>query len=64
MLDRMKLAIINLVDYVTDTKIGDLIHKYRDAQDCVGELLLKYECRLQMDEMIENMDQYFHIVVK
>ena len=31
MLDRMKLAIINLVDYVTDTKIGDLIHKYRDA---------------------------------
>jgi len=64
MLDRMKLAIINHVDYVTDTKIGDLIHKYRDAQDCVGELVLKYDNPEQMNEVIENMDQYVHIVVK
>lgn len=53
----------HLVDYVTDTKIGDLVHKYRDAQDCVGELILKYENREQMDEVIENMDKYVRIKV-
>ncbi|MBO4397166.1 MAG: ATP-grasp domain-containing protein, partial [Bacteroidaceae bacterium] len=31
----------NFVDYVTDTKTGDDVHKYRDAQDCIGELILK-----------------------
>lgn len=53
----------NLVDYVTDTKIGDKVHKYRDAQDCVGELMLKYESKEQMEEMIENMDKYVQIKV-
>ena len=53
----------NLVDYVTDTKIGDRVHKYRDAQDCVGELMLKYESKEQMEEMIENMDKYVQIKV-
>ena len=33
----------NFVDYVTDTRVGDAVHKYRDAQDCVGELILKYD---------------------
>lgn len=54
----------NLVDYVTDTKIGDPVHKYRDAQDCVGELLLKYDNAEQMNEVIENMDKYVHIKVE
>ena len=54
----------HLVDYVTDTKLGDPIHKYRDAQDCVGELILKYDSQEEMFEIIENMDRYFKIKTK
>ncbi len=53
----------HLVDYVTDTKIGDDVHKYRDAQDCVGELILKYDNAEQMTEMIDNMDDFIRIKV-
>jgi biotin carboxylase len=51
----------HLVDYVTDTQLGDYVHKYRDAQDCVGELILKYENQAEMFDIIENMDRYFKI---
>jgi biotin carboxylase len=54
----------HLVDYVTDTQIGDPVHKYRDAQDCVGELILKYENQAEMFDIIENMDRYFKIKTK
>lgn len=54
----------NLVDFVTDIKVGNPVHKYRDAQDCVGELLLKYDGAEQMNEIIENMDKYVTIKVK
>lgn len=54
----------NLVDFVTDIKEGDSVHKYRDAQDCVGELLLKYDSAEQMNDIIENMDKYVTIKVK
>jgi len=53
----------NFVDYVTDTKVGDPVHKYRDAQDCVGELILKYDNAEQMRDVIENMDRYVQIKV-
>lgn len=51
----------HLVDYVTDTQIGNPVHKYRDAQDCVGELILKYENQAEMFDIIENMDRYFKV---
>lgn len=54
----------HLVDFVTDIKIGDPVHKYRDAQDCVGELILRYDSMDQMNDIIENMDKYIHIKVK
>ena len=54
----------NLVDFVTDIKEGDPVHKYRDAQDCVGELLLKYDSAEQMNDIIENMDKYVKIKVR
>ena len=54
----------HLVDYVTDTQLGDPVHKYRDAQDCVGELILKYESKEEMFDIIENMDRYFKIKTK
>ena len=34
-----------------------------EAQDCVGELLLKYDNAEQMYEIIENMDKYVHVIV-
>lgn len=54
----------HLVDFVTDIKEGAPVHKYRDAQDCVGELVLKYDNPKQMNEVIENMDKYVHIKVQ
>lgn len=54
----------HLVDYVTDTRPGDPIHKYRDAQDCVGELILKYDSQKEMFDIIDNMDKYFRIKTK
>ena len=44
----------NFVDFVTDIKVGDLVHKYRDAQDCVGELLLKYDNAEQMNKSFKD----------
>ena len=54
----------HIVDYVTDTRLGDMVHKYRDAQDCVGELILKYDSQEEMFDVIENMDRYFKIKTK
>lgn len=54
----------NLVDYVTETKADDMVHKYRDAQDCVGELILKYSSMEEMEEVINNMDEYVKVCVK
>lgn len=54
----------HLVDYVTDTQLGDPVHKYRDAQDCVGELILKYGSQEEMFDIIENMDRHFRIKTK
>lgn len=54
----------HFVDFVSDIKIGDKVHKYRDAQDCVGELLLKYDNAQQMKDIIDNIDHYVHIKVK
>ena len=54
----------HLVDYVSETKKGDSVHKYRDAQDCIGELIIRYENQEQMFQMIENMNKYVTILVK
>jgi hypothetical protein len=39
------------------------VHMYRDAQDCVGELLLKNDSAEQMNEIIERMDNYVQVMV-
>jgi len=54
----------HLVDFVTDFKEGDPVHKYRDAQDCTGELILRYNNAEQMNDIIDNMDKYVRIKVK
>lgn len=53
----------HLVDYVTDYKPGDPVHKYRDAQDCVGELIVKYDNAEQMFDIIASMEKYVHIKI-
>ena len=53
----------NFVDFVSDIKKGDLVHKYRDAQDCIGELILKYESTEQMNSIISNIDNLVRISV-
>ncbi len=54
----------NLVEFVTDTKIGDEVHKFRDAQDALGTLIVKYDSAEQMFEMIGNMDKYVKVDVQ
>lgn len=54
----------NLVDCVTDTKIGDNVHAFRDAGDALGTLILKYSSKEDMLSTIENMNQYVHIIVE
>ncbi|MBQ2448047.1 MAG: ATP-grasp domain-containing protein [Bacteroidales bacterium] len=53
----------HLVDWVTDIKEGDAVHKFRDAQDCIGEFILKYDNVEQMFEVINNMNNYVKIIV-
>lgn len=54
----------HIVDWVTDIKKGDFIHKFRDAQDCIGELILRYENKTEMFEVIQNVDKYIHINIQ
>lgn len=54
----------HLVDWVTDIKVGDPVHKFRDAQDCIGEFILKYDSMEQMFETIKNIEKYIFIKVK
>ena len=53
----------NLVEFVTDIKEGDSVHKFRDAQDAIGTLIVKYDNVEQMFSMIENMDEYVKVKV-
>lgn len=54
----------NLVEYVTDMKEGDPVHIFRDAQDAIGTLIVKYESVDRMFEMIQNMERMVRVVVK
>ena len=54
----------HLVDFVNDLKVGDEVHRFRDAQDCIGEFILKYENMDQMFEVIKNIESYINVEVK
>lgn len=54
----------HIVDFVTDTKEGEEVHKFRGAQDCTGELILKYDSEEQMMQIIKDMDKYVKVLVK
>lgn len=54
----------HIAHWAPDVKVGEAIHKFRGAQDCIGELILKYDTPEQMNDIIENMDKYVHIIVE
>lgn len=54
----------HLVEFVNDLKVGDEVHRFRDAQDCIGEFILKYESMEQMFEVIKNIESYINVAVE
>ena len=54
----------HLVEWVTDIKVGDPVHKFRDAQDCIGELILKYDSMEEMFKIIATIGNYINVVVE
>lgn len=54
----------HLVAWVNDLKQGDEVHRFRDAQDCIGEFILRYESMGQMFEVIKNMETFINVEVK
>ena len=53
----------HLVEWVSDIKPGDEVHEFRDAQDCIGELILKYDDMEQMFDVISNIGNYMKVIV-
>lgn len=51
----------HVVDFVNDLHVGDAIHRFRDAQDCIGELILKYADMDEMFDVIKNIEKYIHV---
>ena len=54
----------HMVDFVNDLHVGDAIHRFRDAQDCIGELILKYADMDEMFDVIKNIKKYIHVEVQ
>lgn len=54
----------HLVDFVNDLHVGDEVHRFRDAQDCIGEFILKYESMDQMFEVIKDIENYINVKVE
>lgn len=54
----------NLVDFITDIKVGDNVHQFRDAQDAIGTLIVKYSNKDEMLRMISEMDKYVKVIVE
>lgn len=53
----------HLLEWVTDIKPGDPVHKFRDAQDCIGELILKYNSKEEMFNTIKNIEKHIKVIV-
>ena len=53
-----------LVDFVHDLHVGDEIHRFRDAQDCIGEFILKYENMDEMFDVISKIEKFVNVVVE
>ncbi|MCR4768938.1 MAG: ATP-grasp domain-containing protein [Bacteroidaceae bacterium] len=54
----------HLVAFVNDLHVGDEVHRFRDAQDCIGEFILKYESMDQMFEVIKDIESFINVEVE
>ena len=54
----------HLVNWVSNIKQGDYVHKFRDAQDCIGEFILTYDNMEEMFNIVENMKKYVNVIVE
>lgn len=54
----------HLVEFVTELKPGDPVHEFRDAQDALGEMILKFDNTEQMFGMLADMDKYIRIITE
>lgn len=54
----------HLVEFVTELRPGDSVHEFRDAQDALGEMILKFDNTDQMFDMLGNMDKYIKIITE
>ena len=51
----------HIAEWAPDVRVGDAVHKFRDAQDCIGELILKYDSPEQMMDIIRNNEDYIDV---
>lgn len=54
----------HLVDFVNDLQVGDEVHRFRDAQDCIGEFILRYDSLDEMFEVIKNIESKITVSVQ
>ena len=47
-----------------EREIGDYLHEFRDAQDGIGEMIIKFESIEQMNEMLPHIDDYVKVMVE
>lgn len=53
----------HIAEWAPDVKVGEAVHKFRDAQDCIGELILKYDSPEQMMDIIRNIENFINVTV-
>lgn len=51
----------HIAEWAPDVLTGETVHKFRDAQDCIGELILKYDSPEQMMDIIRNIEEYITV---
>ena len=54
----------HLVEFVNDLHVGDEVHRFRDAQDCIGEFILKYQSMDEMFDAIKGIESKINVKVK
>lgn len=54
----------HLVEFVNDLHVGDEVHRFRDAQDCIGEFILKYKSMDEMFDVIKNIESKINVTVQ
>lgn len=54
----------HLVEFVTELHAGDHVKEFRDAQDALGEMILKFDNTDQMFKMLEHMDDYVKVFIE